>query len=133
MDVAPSLSSPHRAGAVSLVERLTAVPGREDRLRHLEVLPARGATEAPWPGWAHPDVRAAFEARGVRVPWQHQAAAADAAHHGQHVVVSTGTASGKSLAYQLPALSAVLAGRGPRGERGAGVLYLAPTKALAQD
>jgi DEAD/DEAH box helicase domain-containing protein len=49
------------------------------------------------------------------------------------VVVATGTASGKSLAYQLPALSASLAERGPRGERGATTLYIAPTKALAQD
>ena len=48
-------------------------------------------------------------------------------------MLATGTASGKSLAYQLPALTAIRAGRGPRGQRGATVLYLAPTKALAQD
>jgi DEAD/DEAH box helicase domain-containing protein len=69
----------------------------------------------------------------VTRPWRHQAAAADAAHSGTHVVVATGTASGKSLAYQLPALTAIEAGRGPRGQRGATVLYVAPTKALAQD
>ena len=117
----------------SVVERLTAVPGRDDRLRHLEVLPARPARHAEWPAWAAPDVVAAFEARGVVRPWQHQAVAAEAAHAGQHVVLATGTASGKSLAYQLPALSAVRASRGARGQRGATVLYLAPTKALAQD
>ena len=50
-----------------------------------------------------------------------------------HVVLATGTASGKSLAYQLPTLTAIRASRGTRGERGASVLYLAPTKALAQD
>jgi DEAD/DEAH box helicase domain-containing protein len=59
--------------------------------------------------------------------------AADAAHHGRHVVLATGTASGKSLAYQLPALTAIRSGRGARGQRGATVLYIAPTKALAQD
>ncbi len=59
--------------------------------------------------------------------------AAEAAWAGEHVVLATGTASGKSLAYQLPALSRILASRGVRGERGASVLYLAPTKALAQD
>lgn len=48
-------------------------------------------------------------------------------------MLATGTASGKSLAYQLPALSRVRASRGPRGQRGATVLYVAPTKALAQD
>ena len=52
---------------------------------------------------------------------------------GRHVVVSTGTASGKSLAYQLPALSAAAASRHERGRRGASTLYLAPTKALAHD
>lgn len=97
------------------------------------MLPARAAGPADWPAWAAPDVVAAFEARGVTRPWQHQVVAAEAAHAGQHVVLATGTASGKSLAYQLPALSAVRAGRGPRGERGATVLYVAPTKALAQD
>ena len=117
----------------AVVDRLAAVPGREDRLRHLEVLPARSARHADWPAWASPDVVAALGARGVSRPWQHQVAAADAAHHGQHVVLATGTASGKSLGYQLPALSAIRSTRGPRGQRGATVLYLAPTKALAQD
>ena len=128
-------SRPGRSGrsAAAVVDRLAAVPGRQERLRHLELLPARPATHAPWPTWVDVGVRAAFVARGVARPWQHQAAAADAARHGQHVVLSTGTASGKSLAYQLPALTAIREGRGPRGERGASVLYLAPTKALAQD
>ncbi len=116
-----------------LVDRLAAVPGREGRLTHLEVLPARDGACADWPRWARPDVVAAFGARGVTRPWRHQAAAADAAHAGQHVVLATGTASGKSLAYQLPALSDVLDARGARGQRGGGVLYLAPTKALAHD
>ncbi|WP_337191540.1 DEAD/DEAH box helicase [Nocardioides flavescens] len=105
----------------------------DERLTHLEVLPARAARHAPWPPWAAPEVVAAYAARGVREPWVHQVVAADAARAGQHVVLATGTASGKSLAYQLPALSAALEARGPRGQRGATTLYLAPTKALAQD
>lgn len=116
-----------------LVEHLAAVPGREDRLTHLEVLASRAGVRADWPAWADPDVVAAFRERGVESPWLHQAVAADAAHAGRHVVLATGTASGKSLAYQLPALSRIRAGRGPRGQRGATVLYVAPTKALAQD
>lgn len=116
-----------------VVSRLTAVPGREDRLRHLEIVPPRPAVSVPWPDWVADDVRAAFERAGVSTPWQHQAAAADAAQTGQHVVLATGTASGKSMAYQLPALTAIRSARGRRGERGAGVLYLAPTKALAND
>jgi DEAD/DEAH box helicase domain-containing protein len=109
------------------------VPGRSDRLTHLEVLPPRDPDPADWPDWVPTEVRRAFGIHGVERPWRHQAAAADAAHAGHHVVIATGTASGKSLAYQLPTLTAVRESRGQRGERGATVLYLAPTKALAQD
>ena len=117
----------------ALGRRLAAAPGREDSLRHLRVLPRRDATTAAWPTWAHPEVVAAFGRRGITDLWRHQAVAAEAAHDGQHVVLSTGTASGKSLAYQLPALTATLERRGPRAERGATTLYISPTKALAQD
>ena len=115
------------------MERLAAVPGREDRLTHLHVLPPRDPTYAPWPEWVPEDLRAALAERGVERPWQHQVLAAEAAYSGQHVVVATGTASGKSLAYQLPALATIMAARGARGQRGAGALYLAPTKPLAHD
>ena len=108
-------------------------PGRDDSLRHLRVLPRRAARTVPWPAWAHPSVVSAFGSRGVGELWGHQAVAADAARAGQHVVLSTGTASGKSLAYQLPALTSVLERRGARGERGSTTLYISPTKALAQD
>ena len=117
----------------ALLDRLAQVPGREGRLRHVEVLPAREAVHVDWPDWVHDDVRDAFARNGVARPWRHQVVAADAAHAGDHVVLATGTASGKSLAYQAPALTAIRSSRGARDERGASVLYLAPTKALAQD
>ena len=118
---------------MDLIGRIAGAPGREDRLTHLEILPARSASTAPWPTWTAPELVDALGRRGVRELWTHQVAAAETAHRGQHVVISTGTASGKSLAYQLPALTSVLRSRGPRGQRGATVLYLSPTKALAQD
>lgn len=117
----------------ALVGRLADRPGREDSLVHVEVLPAREARYAEWPEWVSPEVVAALARTGVPRPWAHQAAAAELAHAGQHCVVATGTASGKSLAYLLPALTDIEAARGPKGQRGAGVLYLSPTKALAQD
>jgi DEAD/DEAH box helicase domain-containing protein len=120
-------------GVAELGRRLASAPGRGDSLRHLRVLPPREAVTAPWPAWADPRVVAAFRSRGVEELWRHQAVAAEAARARQHVVVSTGTASGKSLAYQLPALTAILERRGARGQRGASTLYLSPTKALAQD
>ncbi|MGN6129217.1 MAG: DEAD/DEAH box helicase, partial [Nocardioidaceae bacterium] len=118
--------------ASELVSRLTAGPGRVDRLTHLERLPGREGAHAPWPDWVAAELRDALQARGVD-PWVHQVQAAEAARRGEHVVLATGTASGKSLGYLLPALTEVLQSRDPRGGRGATVLYLAPTKALAQD
>ncbi|MDT0200561.1 DEAD/DEAH box helicase [Nocardioides sp. AE5] len=115
-----------------LVDSLVT-PTRADRLRHVEVLAPQAPRYAAWPDWVAPAVREALVERGIERPWQHQVAAAQAAYDGQHTVISTGTASGKSLAYQLPALTASLTQRGPRGERGATALYVAPTKALAQD
>ncbi|RAO29712.1 putative ATP-dependent helicase YprA [Micromonospora saelicesensis] len=109
-----------------LLRRLRA-RGAADPVTHVERVPARAGVPAPWPSWAPAELRAAFTGRGVAAPWQHQAEAANLAYEGQHVVVATGTASGKSLAYQLPALATLLAD--PR----ATVLYLAPTKALAAD
>jgi DEAD/DEAH box helicase domain-containing protein len=116
-----------------LGRRLATGRGREDSLRHLRILPRRQATTTSWPDWARRDVVDAFARRGVAAPWRHQAVAAEAAHAGQHVVISTGTASGKSVAYQLPALTSILDRRGIRGTRGAATLYISPTKALAQD
>lgn len=118
-----------RANLTSLAQSL----GRADSLRHVEVLPGRDADVAPWPEWSAPAVRNAFAADGVSELWRHQAEAASLVHQGSHVVLATGTASGKSLAYLLPALTAIENARGPQGQRGSTTLYLAPTKALAHD
>jgi len=111
-----------------LLERLLAgTPPGTEPLTHVEELPARPAATATWPDWAPDVLLSRLAAHGIAAPWTHQVTAADAAFGGQSVVVATGTASGKSLAYQLPALSALLADDHAR------VLYLAPTKALAGD
>jgi len=123
----------HLASLTDLIGRLTLPAGREDRLTHLEILPARDGKPAPWPRWAAPQLVDAWKARGIKTPWTHQVEAAEAAYTGSHVVLSTGTASGKSLAYLLPALTSVIERRRPAGQRGSTVLYVSPTKALAQD
>ncbi|MGG5752012.1 DEAD/DEAH box helicase [Zafaria sp. Z1313] len=108
-----------------------------EALRHLRILPARDAVHGPWPEWVHADVVAAYARLGVESPWLHQVQAAGLAHDGLHTVVATGTASGKSLAYQLPAVDAihrsVTAGRVALEPTDAVALYLSPTKALAAD
>ncbi|WP_410667337.1 DEAD/DEAH box helicase [Amycolatopsis sp. cmx-4-68] len=103
------------------------IPSRDNPITHVADLPGRAARCVPWPSWAEPAVVAAFRECGVTAPWAHQAEAASHAYEGRHVVVSTGTASGKSLAYQLPVLSRLAA-----GEK-ANALYLSPTKALGAD
>ena len=70
---------------------------------------------------------------GMTRPWSHQRAAIDLAAAGQHVVLATGTASGKSLGYLAPVLSVASEGAATPGGRGATAIYLAPTKALAAD
>ncbi|QJY45394.1 DEAD/DEAH box helicase [Pseudonocardia broussonetiae] len=102
-------------------------PTGDGPLRHVATVPAREGDVVPWPGWVAAPVREAFVRRGVGAPWRHQAEAASLAHAGRDVVVATGTASGKSLAYQLPVLSRLA--EDPR----ATALYLSPTKALAAD
>lgn len=113
-----------------------------EQLRHVREVPARDAVPAAWPDWLARDIIEAYQAVGVQQPWLHQATAAELAHNGQHVIIATGTASGKSLAYQLPALDAIhraqLAQAGAPGkilpdDQDAVALYLSPTKALAAD
>ncbi|UVO14278.1 DUF1998 domain-containing protein [Mycobacterium sp. SVM_VP21] len=114
-------------GGELLAAALAGVETGEDPLRHVADLPASAGRTGAWPDWAEPDVISAFTGRGIEAPWSHQLAAAELAHTGRHVVISTGTASGKSLAYQLPALQALATD--PRAR----VLYLSPTKALGHD
>ncbi len=100
------------------------------RLVHQGRRPARAASTAPWPAWVDPEVRDRLSATGVHSLWSHQAHAADLLWQGHDVVVATGTASGKSLVYQLPALTWA---RMSRPRQRSTTVYLAPTKALAAD
>jgi DEAD/DEAH box helicase domain-containing protein len=115
-----------RVAAPAPLERLLRSASHRERVTHVEALPARPGQPIGWPDWAAPELVAALHGCGITQPWSHQAAAADLAWSGRSVVLATGTASGKSLAYQLPALTSALAHRGT-------TLYLAPTKALAND
>ena len=114
-------------GRELLQRAVEGTPPGEHPLRHVADLPPRRGRPLAWPGWAEPDVVRAFTERGIAAPWSHQLAAAELAHDGRHVVVSTGTASGKSLGYQLPILCTLAAD--PRAR----ALYLSPTKALGHD
>ena len=90
-------------------------------------LPAIEAAYAPFPEGIDPRLKAAFEKRGVHQLYTHQAEAFDHVINGRQVVVTTPTASGKTLCYNLPVLDRILKNPAARA------LYLFPTKALAQD
>lgn len=93
------------------VEHMPPCPPRYGKLRH--ALSAR--------------LGAALKARGLTRLYVHQATAIDLAREGQDVVVATGTASGKTLCYNIPVLQSIVE------EPQSRALYLFPTKALAQD
>ena len=93
----------------------------------------RGASEGPTaatlvdpPADLHPDVLAALARAGIERLYSHQARALEAAWEGP-LIVTTGTASGKSLCFNLPTLEILCRDAHARA------LYLYPTKALAQD
>jgi DEAD/DEAH box helicase domain-containing protein len=98
-----------------------------DELAHLTTTPARAARLAPLPAEVHPNVREALARQGIAELYAHQADAWDVARRGENLIVTTGTASGKTLAFNLPVLDALA--REPKNR----ALYLYPTKALAQD
>ncbi|WP_374109459.1 DEAD/DEAH box helicase [Actinotalea sp. K2] len=129
-------------GSDALLDVLLAGGRREERLTHVRHLPAREGQVTDWPTWADPALVRGYRALGVERPWVHQVRAADAAWSGRHTVLATSTGSGKSLAFWLPALTAVRAdaaaglldpGRIESTRRRGSVLYLCPTKALAAD
>src|ERR671911_181658 len=86
----------------------------------------RPPRETALPDDLHPDVAEALRARGIDRLWSHQAEVLHAAWAGP-TIVTTGTASGKSLCFNLPTLDVLC------GDPRARALYLYPTKALAQD
>ncbi len=97
------------------------------QIAHVHHTPARDAIHvAPRTPLSAP-VQAALASRGITQPFSHQAQAINALLAGQHTVVATNTASGKSLCYLVPVLEALAA------DATACALFMFPTKALAQD
>ncbi len=90
-------------------------------------IPATPATFAPFPDGLDPRLVQALASRGATQLYTHQAEAFAHVAAGRNIVVTTPTASGKTLCYNLPVLDAVLKNPATRA------LYLFPTKALAQD
>jgi len=98
-----------------------------DQIRAVRDLPAREARFAEPEGGLRPEVRAVLARAGIERLWSHQARAIDLVREGRSVVVVTGTASGKTLCYDVPIAEALL------DDPLATTLCLFPTKALTRD
>src|SRR5215213_6208168 len=104
---------------------LELIQGEE--LAHVAVEPPRAGTAESFPDDLDPRVASALVGQGITALYRHQAEAWEALQAGGNAIVTTSTASGKSLAFNLPVLD--LLAREPKSR----ALYLYPTKALAQD
>lgn len=111
----------------TLLDQLRLDPRFMENVAAWERIPARPARYAEFPAGLDERLIAMLRRVGTAPLYTHQAQAIEAALAGENVVLVTGTASGKSLAYHLPALQNAL--HDPQ----ATALYLFPTKALAQD
>lgn len=96
-------------------------------IAHVEELPAQRAHFLAPSASIHPKLKERLDELGMAELYVHQALAYDAAAKGEDLVIVTGTNSGKTLCYNLPAIQAILS------EPDVRALYLFPTKALAQD
>src|SRR5215469_3722945 len=115
------------ARVTQVLDAFASRDGDGEILTALRHYPAREAQWESFPEWVNPDLHAAYNAKGIKQLYSHQAGAAQAVHAGKNIVIVTPTASGKTLCYNLPVLNAILVNDDTRA------LYLFPTKALAQD
>ncbi|MES9990371.1 MAG: DEAD/DEAH box helicase [Candidatus Thiodiazotropha sp.] len=125
---APSLTAAAPAAPLDPADRVAAKLRDKypDRITGELLLPARAGDYRPLPEDLDPRLCHALRQRSIDRLYSHQAAAWRSVVAGQHTVIVTPTASGKTLCYNLPVLQAVL-------QTQAKALYLFPTKALAQD
>jgi len=110
-----------------LLSSWRAQPKVSLNIEEWRIIPSRPATTSPLPSELHSQLKYGLHRFGIKSLYSHQAQAWHHIHAGKNIVVVTGTASGKSLCYNLPILDRVLRDENARA------LYLFPTKALAQD
>lgn len=112
---------------VSLLDFWRRDPDTAPNLVAWQTLPARPAQTHPFPDDLPAPVKQTLIASGIHTLYSHQLEAWAHARAGENVILSTGTASGKTLAYNLPVFASLF------HDPNARALYLFPTKALAQD
>lgn len=110
----------------TLLERLATESAFMNRVAAWQTSHPKEACPAGIPLWLHPRLGYALADRGITSLYSHQAEALEATRRGRNVLVTTGTASGKSLCFHLPVLQSLIT------DPGATALYIFPTKALAR-
>jgi len=113
--------------APAFLQYLTTLPGYSDQIAHVEHIPPRKAITRKLDRELPDSLHDRLSERGLLPLYRHQAEAINHASCGEHVMVATSSASGKTLCYNIPVLEALLTVPESRA------LYLFPTKALAQD
>jgi DEAD/DEAH box helicase domain-containing protein len=113
--------------AQAFLDSLTADPAEADNLVHVEDLPARDPKPLPFPDDLPEVLVSRLSLLGVEGLFEHQRIGLEALRGGRNVMLATGTASGKSLVYQIATAESALVT--PK----ATALFLFPTKALARD
>src|SRR5574341_163952 len=111
----------------SLIRLWRADPGTAPNFSIWRTTPPRPAQTSPFPDDMPDALREALSRRGINTLYSHQVEAWTHARLGKNMILATGTASGKTLAYNLPVIAALSSNTGARA------LYLFPTKALSQD
>ena len=118
---------PDGAGIRSLIDRWQQDQEFRENITYWQVTAAHEAVSTPIPASLDPRLHSALNLLGITQLYSHQAEAVTRAHDGENLVIATGTASGKTLCYNLPAVQQALSNPNAR------ILYLFPTKALTQD
>ena len=110
-----------------LLNQLENSPEFGDNIPFWSATPAKEGRYRPFPSMLSPELIEALQSHGITRLYSHQSEAIEAINRGLNIVISTGTASGKSLCYQIPILDTQLKTNSGKA------LLLFPTKALAND
>ena len=110
-----------------LIDYLRSDPEISANIVHWQEIPAREPVYAEFPARLNPKIQAALKEKGISKLYSHQLETYDAIDEGKNVILVTPTASGKTLAYNLPVLNSIMEDPESRA------IYLFPTKALSQD
>jgi len=113
--------------AYDFIDYIRTKDDYHSQIVHLETIPSRKARYGILKTPVHQVILKTLEKSGIKKLYSHQTKAIDLIHEGNNVVIVTSTASGKTLCYTIPVLDSLLKNPGAR------MLFMYPTKALAQD